>query len=315
MSEAPLPAQVAPKPEPSAIPPNRHASTEQRIGVLAGDRCCAGCGFNLFGQIILREPHYGLLMVRCPECGVPAAMQEYPTLTRVAGRLRALLAAAWIVAVLGGLAITGAIVYGFADMTSSSVLSPYTATANSAWSTWSRANQTTAQQAAWWGNYQAMETWWMQLPPSALFKEFGGWSKLNWLGLLKWVFAAAALVPIGVVWSVALPRLRGVRMAGVLMAPVVFAAALVADDMISTGSLWFTSLETLIRRQVGWPSAALTLAFGGVCLMVGAMVGRPIARALLRLVLPARLLATFSFLWIVDGLDMPRMLRNLGPRP
>ena len=67
------PASAAPAPSAG----HRGPGPETRVDVLSGDRCCARCGFNLYGQTIIREPHYGLLMVRCPECGTAAAMQEY----------------------------------------------------------------------------------------------------------------------------------------------------------------------------------------------------------------------------------------------
>ena len=66
------------------------------------DRPCAGCGFNLFGQPIVREGHYGLVSARCPECGRLAALQEYPALGKWADRWAKLLAATWIVALVFG---------------------------------------------------------------------------------------------------------------------------------------------------------------------------------------------------------------------
>lgn len=67
---------------------------DRRVSLLVGDRFCINCGFNLVGQSVVREPHYDMLMVRCPECGTAAAMQEYPMLGRWAGRWARVLAAA-----------------------------------------------------------------------------------------------------------------------------------------------------------------------------------------------------------------------------
>jgi hypothetical protein len=74
----------------------RPMPAERRVSVLVGDRFCATCGFNLVGQTVVREPHYNMLMVRCPECGTPAAMQEYPLLGRWANRWARVLAVAMI---------------------------------------------------------------------------------------------------------------------------------------------------------------------------------------------------------------------------
>ena len=39
------------------------------------DRFCEGCGYNLRGQVVRREPGTKILLARCPECGCfhPAA--------------------------------------------------------------------------------------------------------------------------------------------------------------------------------------------------------------------------------------------------
>ncbi|HED53526.1 MAG TPA: hypothetical protein ENJ00_04925, partial [Phycisphaerales bacterium] len=56
--------------------------TQERAGdsVVLGDRLCVACAYNLRGQPVYRESEYGLYLVRCPECGTPAAIQEYPML-------------------------------------------------------------------------------------------------------------------------------------------------------------------------------------------------------------------------------------------
>jgi hypothetical protein len=280
--------------------------------VLKGDRCCAGCGFNLYGQTIVREPHYRMLMVRCPECGTAAAMQEYPTLSRITWRIRMALSAAFLAWMLGFMAITGAVVYAFAEGTMQSVLIPYTDAANSAWNQWSAANQPQTQRTGWWNANQGMEQWWAALPPGKLFADFGGWARLNWWGLLTWVFAALVLIPFGVVWSVALARLRGLRLILVLMLPLVFTALVAIEEFVNASNQWFYGVQYLVQKQVGWVPLAMTMAFAAACLIVGALAGRPIARTFLRFVLPARLLAAFSFLWIVDGKEMPRPIPPRG---
>ena len=56
------------------------------VSVLTGDRACISCGFNLVGQQVTREPVYGMLLVRCPECNTAASLQEYPLLGKWASR-------------------------------------------------------------------------------------------------------------------------------------------------------------------------------------------------------------------------------------
>lgn len=68
---------------------------------IRADRACIGCGFNLFGQPVTKEDHYGLAICRCPECGIVAALQSYPVMSHWVNRFRAIIAALWIVILLG----------------------------------------------------------------------------------------------------------------------------------------------------------------------------------------------------------------------
>jgi len=68
---------------------------------IRADRACIGCGFNLYGQTVTKEEHYGLAIARCPECGVVAALQSYPTMSHWVNRFRALLTALWVIVLLG----------------------------------------------------------------------------------------------------------------------------------------------------------------------------------------------------------------------
>ena len=68
---------------------------------VTGDRLCIRCGYNLIGQSILREPHYNLLIARCPECGAAAGVQEYPLLGPWAHRWGMIIAALWFILIIG----------------------------------------------------------------------------------------------------------------------------------------------------------------------------------------------------------------------
>lgn len=86
---------------------DEHAETEQstdvpmRVDQIRADRACIGCGFNLFGQTVTKEAHYGLAITRCPECGEVAAIQTYPTMSHWVNRVRAILTAVWVVVLVG----------------------------------------------------------------------------------------------------------------------------------------------------------------------------------------------------------------------
>lgn len=300
-------------PSAPAPPANTSAPAETRIDVLKGDRCCAGCGFNLHGQYIVREPHYRMLIVRCPECGVAAALQEYPTVTRMAWRFRMLLGAAWLAALFAGFLATGGLIYIYGRAVMQSVISPYQNAVQSAWTEHSTKNLTPAQQAQWW-NTQGIDTWWAGLPPSKFFAEFGGWGGLNWWGLCYFVSAALIFTLVGMVWSVALARLRGLRLLAVLLLPLVFTLFFAFDDFFSINGMWFLGAQYLAQRQIGWLPMGLAVVACTAFLFAAALAGRILARAFLRLVLPARLLAAFSFLWITDGKDLPKPAAVHPPR-
>jgi len=80
---------------------------------IRADRACIGCGFNLFGQTVTKEPHYGMAITRCPECGTVAALQTYPAMSHWVNRFRSIIAAVWIVMLLGAFAGNTMILTGF----------------------------------------------------------------------------------------------------------------------------------------------------------------------------------------------------------
>ncbi len=90
-----------------------HKAPDQRqLGVLIGDRLCTKCSYNLVGQLIFREEHYQLLVVRCPECGATAPTQEYPQLGRWANRWAALVAGLWLLVLMVLFVGTAAALFG-----------------------------------------------------------------------------------------------------------------------------------------------------------------------------------------------------------
>lgn len=80
--------------------PQSESETDQFAEIRA-DRACIGCGFNLFGQSVSKEDHYGLAICRCPECGTVAALQSYPAMSHWVNRFRAIIASVWITVLLG----------------------------------------------------------------------------------------------------------------------------------------------------------------------------------------------------------------------
>lgn len=130
--------------EPQATP----AGTEQRVSVLVGDRLCVSCGFNLHGQHVVREPKYSMLMVRCPECGTVASLQEFPLLGKWMARWAALLAVIWLLLLLGLTLGTAGATYGLSRGVVSTTVGPVVREITRRHGEWYRSTQEAEAQRA-----------------------------------------------------------------------------------------------------------------------------------------------------------------------
>lgn len=96
-------------------------SDRERLGMLQSDRACIKCAYNLIGQDIIREPHYRMAVIRCPECGTVTTMQEYPLLGQWANRWAIALGVLWAIMLLaffgGTIAASTAIGFGMREGT------------------------------------------------------------------------------------------------------------------------------------------------------------------------------------------------------
>lgn len=296
---------------------------EQRLGQLSGDRACVKCSFNLAGQHIVREAHYGLLIVRCPECGTPAALQEYPVLGRWAPRLGFALIGIWIALLLASMVATGAlsalISYGAAEDLSA----PFQQKAFQAASDFTLAKtKDVGPQPQNFNAYSAPldETWWPNLPPDKFFADSGGWrGAIDWTKLWYWYFVFGVGIPIGIGYAVAIPRrswIRPVLITGI----IVGIATLILAMSVSKTSLWTPGgsvwqVRDLAFGLVCWRLFMLTLGAAAAALLIGQYTGRPVARAMVRLLLHPRYWPLLAFLWIADNKPLPRPLPGPLPGP
>ncbi|MBL8765234.1 MAG: hypothetical protein JNM07_13295 [Phycisphaerae bacterium] len=326
------------QPAGSAGPAATARCPEDRLGLIVGDRVCAACGFNLHGQTIVREPHYAMLLVRCPECGRAAAVQEYPLLGRWANRWAAIIALAWLAVVLGAGVGTIAAMWGatigsaryasfrlgariaerqreflleqeakarqtLENATPGSVVGAPPLNRNNAW-----VLQQEPGPEAW-----IEEKWWKSQDGAALVAELGGpFAALDPAAVRLVVPLALLGLAIGIVWSCLLPHVPR-RRCGLVVLPLGTLAgllyALVPDPDSSRGMSQAADVAaSVIGRAGGWPA----MGWIAMSAAAGSLVGRPIVRLALRLLLPPRLRASFGILWSCDGLPMPRPA--LGPR-
>ena len=301
--------------------------TGERVSMLSGDRPCARCGFNLTGQHVIREPHYGMLVVVCPECGAPAALQEYPLLGRWAVRWGALLAAVWVLQILSLLAATVGVSFGFgmlATETSGMKLAQFIAERHREWMATDAATRTPPASAATTAYITSMlqqpaspyngidAGWWAAQDPAVMLAASGGWwGSFDWNVLYAWVGASVPLLAAGVVWAVVLSHVRRSRLWLVIVAVSALTGGLAvlvwSSDAASSRwpGAWVTALQ-VARRIYFVPIIAMTLVAEVVPFFVGLMIGRPLARLMVRAFVPPRLRVPLSFLWLCDGKEPPR---------
>jgi len=298
------------------------AASEVRTGAILTDRPCARCGFNLYGQAITREPVYQMLVARCPECGTVAALQEYPALGRWAGRWAAALAALWLLLVFAAVLGVGAAAKGYGTEVHMAAVAPlaqriaqehqeYQAQAAAAagsnvnatqsWLLAQGVSPATTIETSWWASQDgaAIRSRAAQAgPPLDL------WALWDWRGL-PLIFG-----PIGLAAGIALvsvPRRRLWWVVPALMLGAAVFMLLVAASDRPRGAwagqyVGATNLAAgLDGRWIQWTTIALaTLPLG-----LGAWLGRPVARMVIRGLLPPAMRASLAVLWTCDGLPPP----------
>ncbi len=289
-----------------------HDKAAQNIESIRADRACIQCGFNLFGQAVVKEEHYQLAIARCPECGTVAALQSYPTMSHWVNRFRALIAGAWVVALLFAFVIQILIVGSFADSLSRTVSDPLAKEIGKAYYTWAEENGTTTSITGWATTPEAYYQWvsipsdWVDEHLDEIVAEFGGlWNDFDRLNILFVIPAWIVAFLTGVFWSVVLlgasPKRAAIvpTAASVLIIvlayvnfspPMFFAhqASEIAKDL-------YVSVLTPIAMLIQFP-----------VILLGVFLGRKIARFVIQLTLPPRSRVPFSIFWTRDGLDLPK---------
>ncbi len=300
-----------------AAPPPPGATShpaEQRISTLVGDRLCIKCGYNLTGQPVLREPHYEMLIVRCPECGTVASTQEYPLLGRWAGRWAALAAGLWFLFTLALTLASAGILVALASSVAASASQPYALWLAERQFAWLK-SQDPASLAQWMLSQPVSphsivdQNWWTGQDPVLLLEEAGGWATAtDFSALGHWAWIALVAFPLGCFWAVALLhfRKRSLFIFGLVVVGVAGAFALIGHyQSAGTGPWVWMTASNLAMRQIGTPITAMTLAFALIPLSIGLALGRPIVRGLIRALLPPRLRSPLALLWTTHGLTPP----------
>lgn len=269
------------------------------------DRPCASCGFNLFGQILQREPIYKLVVARCPECGTIASLQEYPAMTNWVGRWKLLLVSLWIMMLIG------ALVGNFAAAGGLNAATVELASENYADTLIDRYVQSDETKSNGFHRYAPIDPLWAQQNSGLILAEIGGVLRAsNKAFLAVWLGGSIAMFSLGVFWSITLLGAR--RRAAVLLPAfaIIGGASVVlintnADGLINM-NVNYTYSQRIAEHAYGKvfvPLTALVLLSASV---LGVFIGRKIARLLVVLMLPPRLRTPLAILWTRDGLDPPK---------
>ena len=303
-------------PDAASEPVHRDISiAEQRVSSLVGDRLCISCGYNLIGQPVLREPHYQMLIVRCPECATVASVQEYPLLGRWANRWAALLAAFWLLIMLVWWIGSGAAIFGISTGASEVAAQKYRNYLADEFQSWIQSRQASSGTPGTPGrvNWSTSDyqVWIEQQGPSELFQKAGGWSgALDWSVMWVWLALVIAAFVLGCTWAVALMnqgrRARLVWGAAIMAVAVAFSTISFADWYLRSPMwYWRTAARTVCPTVM-----VMSLGIGGLALVAGLMCGRSLARGLICALLPPRLRSSLVFLWSTDGLPAPRPTKD-----
>ncbi|MEQ8769493.1 MAG: hypothetical protein RIB60_03175 [Phycisphaerales bacterium] len=294
---------------------------EEILSTIVGDRACATCGFNLYGQHVVREPHYGLIAARCPECGTLAALQEYPALGTWARRWAIVLSALWVVIMLGVFAATTMTAFGLtigsveaaSDNADHLLAADYTEWVGSL----TDEQRAGIQQSVYTfqGSNQTMnfstwdvpnDAWPGKDDPRAVLDEHGGaWRTMERAVYWLWILMVFLMCPFATFWSLAMLHQRAIVAAIVPVVAVGVATVLFFTfaNTASTPPYNFDGMARNVYITVAGPVSIAVMAGSAV---IWALIARPAARFVVRLALPPRLRVPFGVLWWSAGKPLPR---------
>lgn len=274
------------------------------------DRPCARCGFNLFGQMIVREPHYGLIAVRCPECGQLAALQEYPALGRWADRWAKVLAGLWVVALVGAMAAQFAPTLGLTVAAMENVFEDAGAEISARYVAWEQQQQmgpaapgnANMFSGSW---YTVTEAWWAD-ERAAYLADTRRVRPFNRLTFTLLIVLGIISFTAGAFWSTVT---LGSRRWGAFILPLF-------PVVLAMSFAWSVSLPSpgmpgfLTGREAAGELFRVPIFVAAVgvvlCSMVpGVLLGRGLTRLIVRLSLPPRMRSALAILWTRDGLPPP----------
>ena len=257
-------------------PPARHEAHGKPRGCIDLDRFCGGCGYNLRTLPVWPDERTGIPVVRCPECGRFQSANDAATVLRPwLNRATTVVLAAWIlfaIAVIGHLGLAeGALSYATLDELT--IWGGYT--------TQQIGNRTITTYS---GNLGPLE-----IRENYPYYEF-------FVALIMAISFATAFASS---WFavVAFPHWRRIAYLGLVCFLPIAAGGIVAG-------IWQQEAPGLFGWGLKYMAAHVGVQlFGG---LAGVAFGRPLARAIVRIILPPGVRPRLAYLWLVDGKPPPK---------
>lgn len=238
------------------------------VAQVDGDRFCTGCGYNLRHQPVRIEPQTESAMLRCPECGRFASANDSLTAShRWLHRLAGPAVVVWGLTLVGGLFAAG---FGlFIDLV-------------------------IMYENLLQYDYSNSSQYRQVFSAPVTIEEWLGYAIIVGVG------GVAGLI-VGLAIAVCLPHWSRLASLGLaLVWPTAVYAMFFGVMRIDPGPATQGDVDALLIWMLPVILAAVS---GGV---VMACVGRVAGRALVNILLPAKLRTPLAYLWLIDGKTLPK---------
>ncbi len=272
-------------------------SSEITVKSLDHDLACVDCAYALRGQPIVRESVYGILIVRCPECGRvhPAGAGLDFVQTRKRSGVKVL---TWWLFFLILITGTGGAFAGLAQSTGFLASRTYALAIADA-----QRNELAPTRSYSHVFDQINFQWWSTSPDrqSQIWTSLGEWRAApNWIAVADIAYVIPIAFVFAITWAIALPHVnrRQLQVLGAISIVIgsIILAMYYAESMVALGLNWEYAM-TLAEWRIGIWFAIATMFAALVVFECALLVSRPIARFVIATLAPRTVQNSLQELW------------------